>query len=244
MTATPQTPPLWVEPVLAALRAGETITKAARAAGVWRSTVNRRRQTHRDFGTAFDAARRTEGDGLPGLVQSPAETSPPPPPPPSPPPSPPGAKRRLTPARLERFLEALGDSSNVAAAAAAAQVTPGQIYKLRRADPAFARRWFAALAEGYDNLEMELLGRLRAGEGGDTAARRLDTATALRCLAAHRESVAREKGRRTLADEVTTIASINAKIDRLRLAGEAGDKAITAARKASARRRKGADDVR
>jgi outer membrane murein-binding lipoprotein Lpp len=50
--------------------------------------------------------------------------------------------------------------------------------------------------------------------------------------------VAREKGRRALAEEVTTIASINAKIDRLRLAGEAGAQAIAEARRENARRAK------
>jgi transcriptional antiterminator Rof (Rho-off) len=35
------------------------------------------------------------------------------------------------------------------------------VYDTRR-NNAFARKWQAALCEGYDNLEMELLYRLRA----------------------------------------------------------------------------------
>ena len=64
-----------------------------------------------------------------------------------------------------------------------------------------------------------------------------DTAIALRCLTAHRESVAREKGRRTLADEVATIASINAKIDDMRARSKAGDAAVRKARRDAAKAR-------
>ncbi|MFM5918205.1 MAG: hypothetical protein ACKOOL_11830 [Novosphingobium sp.] len=118
------------------------------------------------------------------------------------------------------FLNELAETSNVKAAAIAASVSQSCVYKKRRDDPLFARRWFEALSEGYDNLEMELLGRLRSGQLEDTDAdgnkRKFDIGTAFRCLFAHRESVAREKGRKTLADEVATIKSINAKIDALR----------------------------
>ena len=55
-------------------------------------------------------------------------------------------------------------------------------------------------------------------------------------LRAARESVAREKGRRTLADEVATIAAINAKIDSLRARAKEGEKAVRAARKGIAGR--------
>ena len=79
-----------------------------------------------------------------------------------------------------------------------------------------------------------MLEHLRAqgsGEPAPAGARKFDTVTALRCLTAHRENVAREKGRRALADEVTTIASINAKIDALRARARANDKAIRTSRR-------------
>lgn len=140
-----------------------------------------------------------------------------------------------------RFLARLGETSNITAAAEAGRVSLSYVYKQRRTDAQFARAWFDALAEGYDNLEMELLQHLRAGKGEEAGASsgkaRFDTATAFRCLAAHRESVAREKGRRTLAEEVATIESINAKIDRLRLNEKAATKAIAAARKSNRARR-------
>lgn len=135
-----------------------------------------------------------------------------------------------------RFLACLGETSNVAAAARHAKVSLTHVYKHRRNDPAFRAAWFDALAEGYDNLEIELLQHLRAvqTEGEPPAGRKtFDAATAFRCLAAHRENVAREKGRRTLAQEAATIESINAKIDRLRLNQKAADKAIRAARKSN-----------
>ena len=194
----------WTERFLDALRAEPRIRAAARAAGVPIATAYWHKQRDPEFARRWDACLPPTGH----------------------PRRPKGARK------LDRFLEALAETSNVTAAAEAAELQLSSIYRLRRADAGFARRWYAALAEGYDNLEMELLGRLRAGDSeGAGGLRKLDTAAALRCLAAHRESVAREKGRRTLAEEVATIASINARIDELRLNGEASDKAIAAARK-------------
>jgi len=120
----------------------------------------------------------------------------------------------------ELFINELAESSNVKAAAGAASVSQSHVYKYRRTDPDFARRWYDALAEGYDSLERELLERLRTGRLEDTDAdgtmRKFDIGTAFRCIAAHRETVAREKGRRSLANEVATMKAINAKIDTLR----------------------------
>ncbi|UIP07128.1 hypothetical protein LY632_01625 [Erythrobacter sp. SDW2] len=118
------------------------------------------------------------------------------------------------------FINELAESSNVKKACEAAGVSQSLVYKTRREKADFARLWYAALAEGYDNLEMDLLLRLREGRledvDEDGNKRKFDIGTAFRCLAAHRENVAREKGRQTLADEVATMKSINAKIDKLR----------------------------
>lgn len=208
----------WVPRFLDALRTGISAKAAAEAAGVNEATPYNHRKRDADFRARWLAIRPPDGREGSGAPREARDRS-----------------------RVERFIAALAETSNVAAACAAAGMTTGQIYRLRRTDPAFARRWFDALAEGYDNLEMELLGRLRAGDNGDASKSKFDTATAFRCLAAHRESVAREKGRRTLADEVATIASINAKIDRLRLNEAESDKAIAAARKANRQKLKGGD---
>jgi hypothetical protein len=123
------------------------------------------------------------------------------------------------------FINNLAETSNVKAAADAASVSQTLVYKKRRTDPDFARRWFEALAEGYDRLEMDLLERLRAGRIEDVDAegnkRKFDVGTAFRCIAAHRDTVAREKGRRTLSQEAATMNAINAKIDALRAKEEA-----------------------
>ena len=67
---------------------------------------------------------------------------------------------------------------------------------------------------------MELLSRLREGRledvDEDGNKRKFDIGTAFRCLIAHRETVAKEKGRATMADEIATMKSINAKIDEIR----------------------------
>lgn len=207
----------WAQPFLDALKTGNGIAAAARSAGITTSTAYKWRTQNARFRGAWQAIGGVDGRT--------ARRSAP--------------RRKRGTARLDRFLVELAETSNVSAAAALAELSVSAVYKLRREDPDFARRWFAALAEGYDNLEMELLGRLRAGDAADKDAGRsgnkLDTAAALRCLAAHRESVAREKGRRALAEEAITIASINAKIDQLRLNRDAGARAMLEARRAKAR---------
>ncbi|WP_201742536.1 hypothetical protein [Novosphingobium ovatum] len=129
------------------------------------------------------------------------------------------------------FLAELAATSNVSAAARKAKVSTALVYEARRCDPAFAQAWRGALCEGYDHLEMELLRRLRAGEikpaaGTKRSARAYDNATAFRLLSAHRETVASERAARDDMDEDAILASINAKLERMRqrsLAGKALD---------------------
>jgi hypothetical protein len=109
----------------------------------------------------------------------------------------------------------------VAAAARKAGVTTTTVYDARRNNIAFARKWQAALCEGYDNLELELLYRLRTGElkpptTRKTAVRTFDNANALRLLAAHRESAAQERAMREDDDAETILAGLNAKLERMR----------------------------
>lgn len=124
---------------------------------------------------------------------------------------------KSAPTRWTRpFLAALAETSNVAAAARKAGIDPSTAYHRRRHDPEFNREWQVALCEGYDNLEMELLHRLRTGElkpvagGAKRATRSFDNATAFRLLVVHRESAARE---RALRDHVSA-AEIRSVIDR------------------------------
>ena len=119
------------------------------------------------------------------------------------------------------FLAHLAETSNVSAAARKAKVATSTVYELRRIDAEFNRKWQVALCEGYDNLEFDLLARLRSGElrpaaGAKKGVRSYDNATSLRLLTAHRESVARERAIRDDEDADAILASINAKIDRMR----------------------------
>ncbi len=100
---------------------------------------------------------------------------------------------------MPAFLAALAETSNVARAAKLAGVAGSTVYDARRKNRTFAEGWREALCEGYDNLEMELLGRLREGEikraaGAKLGVRTFDNATSFRLLAVHREAVLKEKG--------------------------------------------------
>ena len=112
------------------------------------------------------------------------------------------------------FLEKLAETSNVSASAAEAGITPSRAYKARRDEAKFAEAWFAAVIEGYEHLEMETLHRLRMGTDKDEP--KFDIANALRILAMHRETVARERARVEPRDEEAILASIDAKIERMR----------------------------
>jgi hypothetical protein len=116
----------------------------------------------------------------------------------------------------QTFLATLADSSNISEAAESAQISVSWVYKTRREDPEFFRKWLNALCEGYDNLEMDLLHRLRTGETKDADGRKFDNATAFRLLVAHKQSVARQHAMRDNESEEEILASINAKLDAMR----------------------------
>lgn len=112
------------------------------------------------------------------------------------------------------FLETLAETSNVSEAARKSGAVTPYVYRIRRENPEFRAQWSAALLEGYEHLEMETLHRLRFGTPpGDT---KFDIANALRLLAAHREAAAKEKARQGKRDKAAVLASLNAKLDRMR----------------------------
>lgn len=112
------------------------------------------------------------------------------------------------------FLDHLAETSNVTAAAAFAGVNPARAYKVRRTEAEFARQWYTALREGYDHLELETLRRLREGVPADGP--KFDIANALRLLALHRQTVAREREMFENADEASVLEALNAKLDSMR----------------------------
>ena len=112
------------------------------------------------------------------------------------------------------FLETLAETSNVSEAARKSGALKSYAYKWRRESPEFRAMWSAALLEGYEHLEMETLQRLRFGTPPGDA--KFDIANALRLLAAHREAAAKEKARQGKRDKAIVLASLNAKLDRMR----------------------------
>lgn len=122
------------------------------------------------------------------------------------------------------FLEVLAETSNVSEACRQTSAEKSYAYKVRRENAEFRRDWGAALLEGYEHLEMETLQRLRFGTGPDD--KKFDIPNALRLLAAHKESAAREKARRGKRDKATVLASLNAKLDKMRERRAAAEKLL------------------
>ena len=114
------------------------------------------------------------------------------------------------------FLATLAETSNISAAAREAGINPSRAYKVRREEPAFRARWYEALLEGYEHLEMETLHRLRMGVDAGKEDRKFDIANALRILMMHRETVARERALRSHDDEESVLAELNARLDSMR----------------------------
>jgi hypothetical protein len=94
-----------------------------------------------------------------------------------------------------RFLDHLAESSNVTRSAEHAGIEISRVYRLRRAQPDFARAWQVALSEGYTHLEMEVLRRLREGDFKTSDGEKFDFANAIRLLAAHRDSASATQSR-------------------------------------------------
>lgn len=128
------------------------------------------------------------------------------------------------------FLDTLAETSCVTEAARISGASTSRAYKTKKLDAEFRKLWHEALLEGYEHLEMETLHRLRFGTGAEDA--KFDIPNALRLLAAHKETVAREKARRGKRDRAAVLASLNAKLDKMRerraaaerlLAGDSAD---------------------
>jgi phage terminase small subunit len=116
----------------------------------------------------------------------------------------------------ENFLAHLAETSNITASAQFAGIAPHTAYAERRNKPEFAGKWRKALCEGYDNLEMELLYRLRSGIVSDADGKKFDNASGLRLLAAHRASVAEERSTHSEEGSDDVLASLNAKLSEMR----------------------------
>jgi hypothetical protein len=115
-----------------------------------------------------------------------------------------------------RFLETLAATSNIERAVAAAKVTQARAYQTRRDEPEFARGWQAAIADGYLNLEMEVIRRLREGDLQTDNGDKFDFANAIRLLAAHRDGIGRGQTQVRDVSAAEVRASIDRKIEDIR----------------------------
>lgn len=203
MSKTVRPAPAWAEPFIHALARHGNARQAAREAGINHHSPHHRRRTNARF-----AERWSEALALAKAAQdAPRE---------------PEVPVTGPPVRgwQDKFFAELAATSNVTVAAAVANVTIVRIYRLRRSDPQFAARWLAALHEGYDLLEMELLGHLRDPRPG----RKMEVSAALRVLSAHRAAVERRRLMNDEEDEQAVIESIDAFLEGMRqrrLANEA-----------------------
>jgi hypothetical protein len=127
-----------------------------------------------------------------------------------------------------QFLEALAVTSNLGAAAAAAKIDLPRAYQTRREDADFARAWQAAVADGYLNLELEVIRRLREGDLKTEKGDKFDFANAIRLIAAQRGRDSETQVRNVSVAEVR--ASIDRKIEEVqrRVAREAAARSKTA----------------
>jgi hypothetical protein len=199
---------------LDALRTNGNVRHACRVAGIAATTAYGARDNHSGFADAWRAAIVTKAKAERGFGALEALLEPAPAPAAQPLP---GKRPRQW---RSVFIEALAETSNVSVAAARAGVPALTAYRLRRDDPAFAAKWLAALHEGYDHLEIELLGYLRDPAPG----RKMDVAGAARILTLHRETVERRRAMESGRDDQAVFASIDAFLEGMRerrLANEA-----------------------
>lgn len=184
--------PAWIPVFLETLARTRKVMTAIEAAGVSPGSIYAQRRRNQLFNEAWKAALNVQAAaiGSNDNIAAPAANG----------------------GWQKPFLEKLAETSNIKRSSAHANVPLSTVYKLRARGGDFAAKWDAALYEGYTNLEMEVLGYLRDVEPGY----KMDVANALRLLAAHKETVAREKARRSRRDKKDVLASLNAKIDKMR----------------------------
>lgn len=116
----------------------------------------------------------------------------------------------------KRFIAALARSSNLAAATEAAGVSLERAMRSRQAEPDFARAWQDAVAQGYHQLELEVIRRLREGDFTTGDGQKFDFASAIRLLVSQRENSGGHPNRERDVSAAEVRASIDRKIEEIR----------------------------
>ena len=132
--------------------------------------------------------------------------------------------REWTPAKQQKFIDALTESCNVTLAAKKARVSLTTVYRRRQADATFRAEWGRAVSVGYSQLEMMLLERAlhgvekpvsaKAGETG--VVRHYDDRTALALLKLHRDGAAAAEEAVDSAEHEEAVERIIARLARLK----------------------------
>ena len=186
----------WRAGFLAALARGGSVTGAAAAAGVDRTTAYEARKRDSDFAARWTAALaegrgRLERGETPALARDEIVRS-----------SRHGrpcvmraGPGRWSAAKEALFLTALEEGANVSRAAAAG-ISTTALYARRRREPAFAESWAEAVRGGYLDVEALLIENAKAVLGGAPAAPEagrltgaMSVADAINILKLHRASV-------------------------------------------------------
>lgn len=184
----------WIPAFLRALAKDYNVKAAAKAAGIAAPTAYQRRRIDARLSEAWQECDRKGKARKNGTAKAG------------------GSLGRRAGGWRAHFLELLAETSCVSAAAKGANVPLSTAYKERRKDSKFAAEWRAALAEGYEHLEMEVLAYLR----GTASERKLDVPNAIRLLAAHRKTVMEFRASQEPDDEQEVLASIDDMLDRMR----------------------------
>ena len=129
-----------------------------------------------------------------------------------------------TPAKQEKFIDALTESCNVTLAAKKARVSLTTVYRRRSQDATFRAEWGRAVAVGYSQLEMMLLERALHGvekpvsaKAGETSVmRHYDDRTALALLKLHRDGAAAAEHEVDSAEHEEACERIIARLARLK----------------------------
>lgn len=124
------------------------------------------------------------------------------------------SKARPDRKQMDIFLDALAESSNVAASARAAGISANAMYRERRRNAGLAARWHEALCEGFARLEAELLAEALVAPTGNVKETTLKSRAqkyrlGLSLLAAHRAAV---RGTKTPAAAIAPHESAKARL--------------------------------
>lgn len=134
------------------------------------------------------------------------------------------SKRNWTKGKEQAFLEALADTCNVTAAAAAAGVSKGGAYERRNKVAAFRAGWAEAIATAYQRLELVMLDRALNGtekivvrkDGSEERMRDYPNQIAMTLLKMHHDSAVEAAEESAEADIEEVRQRLFDKLQRLR----------------------------